>query len=355
MCQICLVTDEETYVWSDGECVLCESGQAGVMYGLLVAVLIMLVLVAYFIMRNKEKAEEIGRVLHVKWERFNRQILTKYKIVVKLLQTLAKITTLYPFTLPAVFVSVFSKISIVDLDVNVLPFNCVVSSTNFHHKLLLMTLVPLGFVAYVGIVYLYQRHRIVGSTGDAVDECTDYDIGVKRANASRSGQEAIMQVCEHDRVESKCNQCIEKRDLDKLEADCLYVVLVFLYTIFSLVSTTIIQTFHYDDRLENGELYLIADYTITQSDPIHRNYVVYAWFMAVVYCLGIPGASFWLLKRNQEPIKELQTCMSKILEKEKEKKKMLVEREILHEKSVIALENQSTQEPLETSIKASMS
>jgi hypothetical protein len=310
MCQACLAANEVTYVWSDEKCVLCESGQEGTMYGLLVAVLIVLISIAWCVVRHKDKAEKIGRRLNAKWERFNQQILTKYKIVVKLLQTLAKITTLYPFTLPAIFVSSFNKINIVDLDVNVLPFNCVVTSTNFHHKLLLMTVAPLGFVGYVGIVYLYQRHRI-------------------KRSATAAGSE------------------LEKRDLNKLEADCLYVVLVFLYTIFSLVSTTIIQTFHYDGRLGNGELYLIADYTITASDPIHRNFVVYAWIMAVVYCLGIPGASLYLLRRHKEAIKELQTCVSELLEKEN-KKKVLIQKESQRENTSLQLDN--TKDPLEIDV-----
>jgi hypothetical protein len=104
--------------------------------------------------------------------------------VVKLLQTLSKITSLYPVTLPAVFTKVLNKINIlIDLDVNILPINCVASSANFHHKLLFMTLAPVLCIGYVGIFYIYQRFRIKGNVN-------------------------------------------EKKDMGILEADCIYFILV---------------------------------------------------------------------------------------------------------------------------------
>jgi hypothetical protein len=199
MCQICLVTDEMTYVKSDDECVPCESSHQGIMYGLLVAILVVMILAAYFIMRNTYKAEKVALNLNSKHERFNRQILTKYKIVLKLLQTLSKITTLYPdISFPAVFTRVVSKFNIfVDLDVNILPFNCVASS-NFHDKLIVMTLFPIACIAYIGLVFVYQRRKI-------------------KASADSTDGESWKRI---------------REKLGKLEADCIYYMLVFMYTIF---------------------------------------------------------------------------------------------------------------------------
>ena len=192
-------------------CVACDSSHQGIMYGLLAAVLIVMVLAAYFIMRHPDKSEKVALKLNSKYERFNRQILTKYKIVLKLLQTLSKITTLYPeITFPAVFTRVVSKFNIfVDLDVNILPFDCV-ASTNFHDKLVVMTVFPIVCIAYIGLVFVYQRRKI-------------------KASADSTNSE------DWKRIREK---------LGKLEADCIYYTLVFVYTIFSLVSTTIIQTFN---------------------------------------------------------------------------------------------------------------
>jgi hypothetical protein len=290
MCQVCLITDEMTYVKSNDECVPCESSHQGIMYGLLAAVLVVMVLAAYVIMRHTHK-ENVALKLNSKLERFSRQILTKYKIVLKVLQTLSKIVTLYPeITFPAVFTSVVSKCNIfVDLDVNILPFNCI-ASTNFHDKLLVMTLFPIAFIAYIGLVFVHQRRKI-------------------NASADLTDGESWMRI---------------RKKMGKLEADCIYYTLVFVYTIFSLVSTTIIQTFNYDDRLKTvtGESYLIADYTIQESDPVHRAYVAYAAVMFVLYCIGIPAASLYLLRKNKVEIQELQRCVYELAEKEEEERNL---------------------------------
>jgi hypothetical protein len=291
MCQICLVTDEVAYVKSDDECVACEFSHQGTMYGLLAAVLVVMVMAAYFIMRHTDKAEKVTLKLNSKHERFNRQILTKYKIVLKLLQTLSKITTLYPeITFPAVFTRVLSKFNIfVDFDVNILPFNCV-ASTNFHDKLVVMTVFPIACIAYIVLIFVYQRRKI-------------------KASADSTDSESWKKI---------------REKLGKLEADCIYYTLVFVYTIFSLVSTTIIQTFNYDDRLEivTGESYLIADYTIKESDPVHRAYVVYAAVMFVLYCVGIPAASLYLLRTHKLEIEELQLCIYELAVKEEAERKL---------------------------------
>jgi hypothetical protein len=97
-----------------------------------------------------------------------------------------------------------------------------------------------------------------------------------------------------------------------------------VYTIFSLVSTTILQTFNYDDRLKivTGESYLIADYTIKESDPDHRAYVAYAAVMFMLYCVGIPAASFYLLRKNKPAIQELQKLVYELAEKEEKRRKL---------------------------------
>ncbi len=71
------------------------------------------------------------------------------------------------------------------------------------------------------------------------------------------------------------------------KGDCVCYALVFLYTIFSLVSATIIRTFNYDRRLEavTGDSYLIADYKIHKSDADQKVYVVYAGMVFVVNCV----------------------------------------------------------------------
>jgi hypothetical protein len=312
MCQICLVAEKETYVWDDGKCVLCDSGHVVAMYILLAVVLIVLALTAYFIQRNVDKVADAKLELSAKYERFNRQFLTKYKIAVKLLQTLSKITTLYPdITFPAVFTRAFNQMNVfVHLDINVIPFNCVVPGTHhvsFHQKLVAMTLLPLAGITFIGIVYAHQRRNIVASYATA------------GRNEPATG--TLTNAATVKRVDDFLKRRRDEK-MGKLEADCIYYALVFVYTIFSSVSTTIMETFNYDGRLAeaNGESYLIADYTIQESDPAHRAYVAYAAIMFVVYCIGIPATSFYLLSKHKSEIMQLQTSVVELIGKRDQKK-----------------------------------
>ena len=82
------------------------------------------------------------------------------------------------------------------------------------------------------------------------------------------------------------------------------------------VSTTIFQTFKYDTRLNDGTAYLAADYSIERDDPTHQDYVIYAAIMAVLYCFGIPAASWAALHCKKDKIQQLQLLSESIEELE---------------------------------------
>ena len=82
------------------------------------------------------------------------------------------------------------------------------------------------------------------------------------------------------------------------------------------VSTTIFQTFKYDTRLNDGTAYLAADYSIERDDPTHQDYVIYAALMAVLYCFGIPAASWAALHCKKDKIQQLQLLSESIEELE---------------------------------------
>ena len=52
--------------------------------------------------------------------------------------------------------------------------------------------------------------------------------------------------------------------------------------------------------------FLVADYSVSETDELHRVYVVYASCMAVLYCLGIPVASWHALRPHKDLIQKLQ-------------------------------------------------
>jgi hypothetical protein len=61
----------------------------------------------------------------------------------------------------------------------------------------------------------------------------------------------------------------------------------------------------------------MADYSIREDDPVHQGYVVYAAIMAVLYCFGIPAASWWALYFKREKIQKLQLLVESFEESQK--------------------------------------
>ena len=86
----------------------------------------------------------------------------------------------------------------------------------------------------------------------------------------------------------------------------MFVMLTFLYTAFPILSGVILQTFVFDDRLEDGQGYLKADYSIQRKDSYQQTMQVYAAAMGLLYCIGIPASTFALLRWKKKTIKKLQ-------------------------------------------------
>ena len=61
----------------------------------------------------------------------------------------------------------------------------------------------------------------------------------------------------------------------------------------------------------------MADYSIRKDDPTHQGYVVYAAIMAVLYCFGIPAASWCALHAKKDEIQKLQLLFESVEELQK--------------------------------------
>ncbi|CAM9948564.1 unnamed protein product, partial [Laminaria digitata] len=71
---------------------------------------------------------------------------------------------------------------------------------------------------------------------------------------------------------------------------------------YSSVSYTVFQTYNCDP-LDDGGLYLQADYCQKCSTKRHNVYTVYASLMVIVYPVGIPAFFGWWLFRNRRCLK----------------------------------------------------
>ncbi|CAN0315338.1 unnamed protein product, partial [Scytosiphon promiscuus] len=89
-----------------------------------------------------------------------------------------------------------------------------------------------------------------------------------------------------------------KRNMVAARSRLLSATLFFLFFVYSSVSYKIFQTF-LCDPLDDGNVYLQADYSLTCSTKRHKAYTIYAGLMIIVYPIGIPVFFGWWLVRNR--------------------------------------------------------
>jgi len=271
MCMICEIRDDIRYVKSGKRCVKCDGNSiAGLCVA--VAIVVLLSIGAILFLARKKKRHQIARDPDRKEKSdqyggtgdFASRVQTQYKILVTFTQVLNKVVTIYPIKLPPVFESFWANLDFLSFDLSVLPVNCI-WETNFHDRLLFVTVGPFVVVCGISTAWWVLQKRLRWKGGEDM-----------------------------------------QASLAALSTDTIRLVIMFLFTVFPMVSTTIFQTFQYDARLNDGSAYLIVDYTIKRGDSTHSSYVAYASIMGALYCFGIPAASWVALRRKKELIKKLQ-------------------------------------------------
>lgn len=149
---------------------------------------------------------------------------------------------------PDMYQDFISKLKFINVDIGFFVSSSCVMSTNFYHRLLFSTILPLVVVLVVAVSYLVAKKR------------------------NKSSERALRAV-KHKHLSA---------------------VLFVAFFIYSSASSMIFQTF-VCDKLDDGVSYLRADYSLTCSGSQYASYVVFAIFMVVVYPIGIPfGVAIWL-------------------------------------------------------------
>ena len=95
---------------------------------------------------------------------------------------------------------------------------------------------------------------------------------------------------------------ISRRKVLTMRGNFLSAALFFVFFVYSSVSYKVLQTF-LCDALDDGEVYLQADYSLTCTTERHSVYTLYASVMVVVYPFGIPVIVGWWLVRNRQYLK----------------------------------------------------
>ena len=169
----------------------------------------------------------------------------------------AQFTSVANVTFPGVYQRFLNGLDIFNFDLGwVLSAGCVVD-VNFHDRLLMSTIGPILAVLFLAATY------------------------AAAARINRGHAEAL--------------QVVWNKHVSML------VLLTFF--IYSSVSSTLFKMFACEN-LDDGAIYLRADYRIQCDSPKHRAFQVYAGLMVVLYTLGIPAFYSFLLFRDRKVLRQ---------------------------------------------------
>ena len=156
-------------------------------------------------------------------------------------------------TFPNVYEEFLKVIDVMNLDLGwMLSAGCMWPGIDFHDRLFFTTLGPLGALVYLGATYAFA-------------------VGKTRKQPMQSSP-------------TQDSRAIARERIDKKHMSAL---LLMTFLVYSSVSSSIFRMFACE-RLDDGNVYLRADYQILCTDNKHRALQAYAGLMVVVYPVGIP-------------------------------------------------------------------
>lgn len=166
-------------------------------------------------------------------------------------------------TYPGFYQQFLAVIDLFNLDLGwILQTGCLVD-TNFHHRFIVTIVGPLVGLAIIRIAY---------------------DVARRKQSTAESPTTS------------------ESPQLDEVRQRYLSMVLLLTFVVYSSVSSTLFQMFACE-RLDDGNLYLRADYRIECDSTIHRSLQIFAGVMMPLYTAGIPAFYAYLLFRDREVLK----------------------------------------------------
>ena len=168
-------------------------------------------------------------------------------------------------TYPGIYQAFLSGIDTINFDIGfMLSTGCLWSGIDFHDRLLADTIGPFAVLALLGVTYAVALHRNAGS-GRIV--------------------------------------------LEKIRNKHLSAMLLLVFLVYSSVSSAVFRMFACDS-LDDGKIYLRADYRIICTDAKHRALQVYAAVMIAVYPVGVPLLYAVLLYRHREVLSDANSNKS---------------------------------------------
>jgi predicted outer membrane repeat protein len=274
LCDVC----SDGYFRSGSDtCVSCGQGTSYI--EIIFAVLLLLAIIFIFMFWKKrewlqERFESLAEKFDEALEKYElKAYLTKLKILIGFLQILVNIPEVLAVVFPSSFSYLLNSMNLINLNFfKVFATQCYVRE-NFYTDLLLATIFP-PCLAFIFDCILRVKYQIA------------------------------IRLNETQPFYSHKQKNIDRR----------IIFLIIAFCVFSPVSITIFQTF-VCEKFENGESYLVADYSVRCWTTLHDRYVIYAVLMVFLYPIGIPVYYIYHLARKREYINPLTSLVVRSNEK----------------------------------------
>lgn len=164
---------------------------------------------------------------------------------------------------PERFEQALKTIDLINLDLDfIFSAGCIWTGFQFHARLLVVTLCPLGALLFLGITYYFARRK----------------------------------------AGSLCAGGAAAEALRRVENAHISAVLWLTFFVYSTVSSTLFQAFACDDDFDGDVEYLRADYRIQCTSTKHQIFQGYSVLMMTVYTVGIPGWYWCLLNSRRSTL-----------------------------------------------------
>lgn len=261
----CSVCDEGYTMTTGGICVSCANGDSSIFVALIpiIAFLVFLLMYYAWVKRhaisnllnssNKQLAENVPN---------NRlkSLKTKFKILLAFVQIISQLPTVLNVTFPLSFMTFILILSIFNINfIAYLHIGCIYHQ-NFYDELVQVTIAP--FIMFF-VVLIVLTIRLV--------------------------------------IAYRINDINPSYDHQKYRRGTIFAALIISFVLFSPVSIVIFQSFACE-TFDDGNSYLIADYSINCDTPEHSFYIAYASIMVLIYPVGVPLTYLILLRLEKDKV-----------------------------------------------------
>lgn len=309
LCGVCT----DGYYLSENACRPCDGGTSGALPRNVLAALLLVICILLFSLAcafyryvyvppnileklaKENRSLSTMQLLYLWCKMKYHAFVVKFKIIAANIQIITSTANTFKVSWPSSFVGFNYSMGILNFNVGgIFSFGCSMQY-DFFAKLVTVTLMPLGIVAALCLIFWIQ-------------------FGWLRQQKRRERLQQQAQRNYDSRTRYRWKQGWDAQ-YDALRNTYLSYIFYLTYFILPMVTTTIFQAFLCVNVDPSGETpeepswYLAADMSISCETSYYYSWRAYAIIMVLVYPVGIPALYFWLLYQRRYEIKHREDAL----------------------------------------------